>query len=293
LMLIASSTSDYRLLAVRQAPPTVEYTTLDEARIDAERRAGSGAPDGYLSSTLPLAYVEMLLSDASDLDTQDLRQSGVTGGGGGGGGIADHGLLAGLGDDDHVQYTLADGSRAFTGDIDLGANDITNVGTVDGVDVSAHAANADAHHAAFTPTDYSDARAYGSIYVTGNGVGQAMVAATPAKITQYNANGPSLNTTPDNANDQITVTNAGDYRITGSFSFRCSSPNQDVRFFAAVGGAATNIGTQARTGTTNVFSASFNGIIALGAGAVITVLATVGSSLTLTVQESHLVVERL
>lgn len=29
----------------------------------------------------------------------------------------DHGLLAGLGDDDHTQYVLADGSRAFTGGI--------------------------------------------------------------------------------------------------------------------------------------------------------------------------------
>lgn len=293
LMLLASSTSDYRLLAVRQAPPTVEYATLEEARIDAERRAATGAPSGYLSSTLPLAYIEMLLSDASDLDTQDLRESGVTGGGGGGGGIADHGLLAGLGDDDHAQYTLADGTRAFTGDIDLGGNDVTNVGDVDGVDVSAHVADADAHHVAFTPTDYSDARAYGSIYVTGNGVGQAMVAGVPSKIAQYNTNGVSLNTTPDHVNDQITVANAGNYRITGAFTFQCTRLNQNVRFFAAVGGVASAIGVQTITFGTFVFGASFNGIIALGAGAVITVLATTSSNLTLTVQESHLTVERL
>lgn len=33
------------------------------------------------------------------------------GGGGGGGGVTDHGALTGLGDDDHAQYALADGSR--------------------------------------------------------------------------------------------------------------------------------------------------------------------------------------
>lgn len=35
--------------------------------------------------------------------------------GGGGGGVTDHGALTGLSDDDHAQYVLANGSRAFTG----------------------------------------------------------------------------------------------------------------------------------------------------------------------------------
>jgi pectin methylesterase-like acyl-CoA thioesterase len=58
---------------------------------------------------------------------------------GGGGGVTDHGDLTGLADDDHTQYILASGARAFTGNIDVGGNQITNVGLVDGVDVSAHA----------------------------------------------------------------------------------------------------------------------------------------------------------
>jgi len=33
----------------------------------------------------------------------------------GSGGVSDHGLLSGLGDDDHTQYSKADGTRAFTG----------------------------------------------------------------------------------------------------------------------------------------------------------------------------------
>lgn len=54
-------------------------------------------------------------------------------------GPVDHGALAGLFHDDHPQYLLADGTRAMAGDFDVGTNNIVNVGTVDGVDVSMHA----------------------------------------------------------------------------------------------------------------------------------------------------------
>lgn len=52
----------------------------------------------------------------------------------------DHGSLLGLLDDDHPQYLLVDGTRAMSGNLDMGGNDVTNVGLVDGVVVSAHAA---------------------------------------------------------------------------------------------------------------------------------------------------------
>ena len=39
--------------------------------------------------------------------------------------VTDHGSLAGLSDDDHTQYILVDGTRAFTGNVDLGANSLT------------------------------------------------------------------------------------------------------------------------------------------------------------------------
>jgi len=57
-----------------------------------------------------------------------------------GGIVTDHGGLSGLGDDDHTQYLLVSGVRAMAGNLDMGGNQITNVGNVDGVDVSAHAA---------------------------------------------------------------------------------------------------------------------------------------------------------
>ena len=39
--------------------------------------------------------------------------------------VTDHGSLAGLADDDHTQYILVDGTRAFTGNVDIGANTLT------------------------------------------------------------------------------------------------------------------------------------------------------------------------
>ena len=45
-------------------------------------------------------------------------------------GVTDHGSLSGLGDDDHTIYTLADGTRAFTGSQSFGGFDITNVGSL-------------------------------------------------------------------------------------------------------------------------------------------------------------------
>ena len=53
--------------------------------------------------------------------------------------ITNHGDLSGLANDDHLQYILGNGSRAMSGDLSLGGNDITNVLTLNGVVVDAHA----------------------------------------------------------------------------------------------------------------------------------------------------------
>lgn len=75
---------------------------------------------------------------------------------GGGGGATDHGALTGLADDDHAQYLLADGSRALTGNLNVGSNNITSVGTVDGRDVSADGSALDALDAATSGTNTGD-----------------------------------------------------------------------------------------------------------------------------------------
>lgn len=60
------------------------------------------------------------------------------------GSTQDHGQLTGLGDDDHKHYLLINGTRAMNGDLDMGDKDITNVGNVDGIDISAHDHDGDA-----------------------------------------------------------------------------------------------------------------------------------------------------
>lgn len=51
--------------------------------------------------------------------------------------VSDHGSLAGLSDDDHTQYLLADGTRTLAGAWDMGSQNLTNVdidsGTLDGI----------------------------------------------------------------------------------------------------------------------------------------------------------------
>ncbi len=43
-------------------------------------------------------------------------------------GVTDHGALTGLLDDDHTQYILVDGTRAFTGNQSIGGNRLTSLG---------------------------------------------------------------------------------------------------------------------------------------------------------------------
>lgn len=73
----------------------------------------------------------------------------------GGGGASDHGDLTGLSDDDHPQYLRTDGTRTLVGNMAAAAGV-----TIDGVDLSAHAANPAAHHDPVTAAD-------GSITVSG------------------------------------------------------------------------------------------------------------------------------
>jgi hypothetical protein len=268
LLLVCSGAADERLLAVRQGrPPGGEYITAEEARVDAARVAAAVAPSTYYAPTLPLAYVWLAVGDASVVETQDLRLPGLGGGGGGGagGGVFDHSLALNLSADTHLHYLNRNGARAMQADLDLAGYDLRNAGNV----------------------------AYGSIFVSGATAEQQMAANVPAKLVLYTHNGPALNATPDAANDEITVTAAGIYRVTGTFSFSCSSPNIDARFFAAVDGVATVIGVQTRTSSTFTFGAAFDGLLALNAGAVVSVLATTTANPRLTLRESQLTVERV
>lgn len=72
-------------------------------------------------------------TDKSKLDNYPTAPSGI-----------DHGALSDLLADDHTQYLLVSGTRAMSGDLDMGTNNITNAGTIssgliNGVSITAHA----------------------------------------------------------------------------------------------------------------------------------------------------------
>ncbi|MEW5767367.1 MAG: tail fiber domain-containing protein, partial [bacterium] len=48
------------------------------------------------------------------------------------GGVTDHGALTGLGNDDHPQYLLTNGTRPMAGNLDMGNNQITNLNQLNG-----------------------------------------------------------------------------------------------------------------------------------------------------------------
>jgi len=82
---------------------------------------------------------------------------------GAGGGVTDHGALTGLADDDHTQYLLVNGVRAMTGDLDMGGQDVSNVGTVDGRDVSADGTKLDTIETNADVTDAANVAAAGAV----------------------------------------------------------------------------------------------------------------------------------
>jgi len=86
--------------------------------------------------TLAQVVVEEGVGIATIIDRRPMPASS---GGGGAGGVSVHSALAGLSADDHTQYLLANGTRSMSGSLNMGGQQITNVGNVDGVDVSAHA----------------------------------------------------------------------------------------------------------------------------------------------------------
>lgn len=54
--------------------------------------------------------------------------------------VTAHGDLTGLTNDDHTQYLLTNGTRAMAGNLNMNNNNITNVGTVAGLNIAAHGA---------------------------------------------------------------------------------------------------------------------------------------------------------
>ena len=103
-------------------------------------------------------------------------RNGVTGRMGGtttvitGGSASDHGSLTGLADDDHPHYLRADGTRQLVGHLSVADGVV-----IDGVDLSDHAANPDAHHPAVVPLNTG-------VIVSGQAVGVSLASPSALEI---------------------------------------------------------------------------------------------------------------
>jgi hypothetical protein len=107
---------------------------------------------GYINGTVWIN----ITTDTSFVLTDNAAGAAVWQAVAGGGGVTDHGALTGLADDDHTQYLLVAGTRAMTGALNMGTNNITSVGTVDGRDVSVDGTKLDGIEAGAT-ADQTDA----------------------------------------------------------------------------------------------------------------------------------------
>lgn len=99
---------------------------------------GTTIPPPYFNEGIT-AIAALITDDAGTITVRDMRTLPRTGSSGGViAGTTNHGDLSGLTADDHLQYLLVNGARAMAGALNMGGNAVTNVGLVDGVDVSAH-----------------------------------------------------------------------------------------------------------------------------------------------------------
>lgn len=144
----------------------VTEVALDIVTVDADQVVVSTGGEATTAIFQGEGSSGLVPDPGSGDDSRVLRADGTWGAqsGGGGGGSSDHGGLTGLTDDDHTQYLLVDGTRQMTGDLDLGSNDIVDVGDVDGRDVSADGTKLDGIETGATAdqTDSEIVTAYGN-----------------------------------------------------------------------------------------------------------------------------------
>ena len=125
-------TSDGRISVIYG---TAQYSLQSQA----EAAAAANIPT-FLQPTAFTSAKVIVQEAVGIVEVMDIRPTSSSGGTGGTG-VTAHSALSGLGApaDDHTQYLLASGSRSMAGALNMGAYAISNVGTVDGVTVSAHA----------------------------------------------------------------------------------------------------------------------------------------------------------
>jgi hypothetical protein len=136
-------------------------------------------------------------------------------------------------------------------------------------------------------TPGASATAYGVVYLNAASATTSSGNNTFAKITAFDTNGLSSNTTADVANDQITVTNTGIYEVIISGSASWPTNGAIMIFGVSVGGATPGTNAQLRLANPSNANSLPTGvtlsvILSLNAGNVLT-LAANGPAGSLTV----------
>lgn len=110
-----------------------EHTVL----VDAQTGSLPMPPPFFIEAIVRIAYI-IVQEGVGIVEIQDIRPI-LNGAAFSTSGTGDHSGLLNLAADDHTQYLLTNGGRVLTGNLDLGTNNIINVGLIDGVDTSSHA----------------------------------------------------------------------------------------------------------------------------------------------------------
>jgi hypothetical protein len=144
----------------------------------------------------------------------------------------------------------------------------TIVNSKSGEDVSLavnNAVQALADTTKFKVTNYINQQGiFAEIYVADNATSQSIpTGATYTKVTAFDTNGQSANCTADQANDKITITQTGRYRVEGSFSFNSGTANVVWRGAAFLNGTEqSQVHFKRKTATaSDAGNAGFTGFI--------------------------------
>jgi len=135
---------------------------------------------------------------------------------------------------------------------------------------------------------------YGVMSVEGGAVAESTVDATPRQITAWVTNGASNGTTPDQANDHITIDTAGVYLVIACVSFS-GSASKTFRIEIYLDTTGTNFSCIRKLGSGgDVGSASVMGLVTCTASQEISVYqSSTDGGTAMTVSDASLAVVRI
>ena len=220
-----------------------EYTTL----VEAEGALLPVPPTFFTDSVSQIANIYIQQGTTGITQVEDIRPViGFKAGGVNASSV--HGNLLGLAADDHTQYLLVSGGRSMAGDLSLGGNDITSVGTVNGVTVETHA----------TRHQFGGSDPVGSTTPGPNYIPYADVSGTldswVSTATTTTLGKVKLSTSPVSASDPIVIgdndTRVGNSLTGGTYSSGTLTFKNNLGNNVTIGGLTTPFTGGTITGAT-------------------------------------------